>query len=138
MGNTSSSYLGTTDTGLGSVGRGGASSQTAGPLQVARDRLRRRQRGTALASQMDGVANTLTTQGAASTETSTPINPFLQRLENPGQATSLLASQFGIMVRNAQTKDDRLMRLTRGNKPMNVTQRRSREQRFRGYERGEF
>lgn len=45
MGNTSTSYLGSTDSGLGSVGRGGTSNQTAAPIQTARDRLRRRMGG---------------------------------------------------------------------------------------------
>lgn len=134
---TSPSYLGTTDTGLGSVGRGGASSQTAGPLQVARDRLRRRQRGTALASQMDEPANTLTTQGAEGTEASTPLGDYPARRERAGEATSLSATQFGIMVRNAKRRDDRLMSMTRQGRELNEQQRRRREQRFRGYERGE-
>ena len=141
MGNTSSSYLGTTNTGLGSVGRGGASSQTAGPLQVARDRLRRRQRGTALASQMDGPANTLTTQGAEGTEASEPLREYPVRRERLDEATSLSASQFGIMVRNAKRRYD-FMTSVASRGIGGVGRRKQREAargaRFREYERGEF
>ena len=138
---TSPSYLGTTDTGLGSVGRGGASSQTAGPLQVARDRLRRRQRGTALASQMDEPANTLTTQGAEGTEASEPLREYPARRERLGEATSLSATQFGIMVRNAKRRYDfgtAFMSAGVGGPAVKAQRRKARAARFREFEKGKF
>jgi hypothetical protein len=86
---------------------------------------------------MDGPANTLTTQGAEGTEAGEPLREYPARRERLGEATSLSATQFGIMVRNAKRRDDRLMSMTRRGRELNEQQRRNREKRFRGYEQGE-
>ena len=59
MGNTQGSYLGSSGDGLGSIGRGGTSNQTTGPIQAQRDRQRRRQSGViAMPAQMENNQST--------------------------------------------------------------------------------
>jgi hypothetical protein len=87
---------------------------------------------------MDGPANTLTTQGAEGTEASTPLGGYPARRERAGEATSLSATQFGIMVRNAKQSYDMLMDMTRRGRELNEQQRRNRERRYREIEQGKF
>jgi hypothetical protein len=86
---------------------------------------------------MDGPANTLTTQGAEGTEASEPLREYPARQERAGEASSLSATQFGIMVRNAKRRYDMLSGINRRGRGPNEQQKRNRGKRFREFERGE-
>lgn len=79
MGNTQGSYLGSSGEGLGSIGRGGASNQTTGPIQAQRDRQRRRQSGViAMPAQMEN--NQSTESGPDAPD---PLESMFKSAQNP-------------------------------------------------------
>ena len=90
---------------------------------------------------MDGPANTLTTQGAEGTESSEPLREYPARRERLGEAASLSATQFGILVRNAKRTYDfetSAFGLGVGGRSIIAPREKARAARFREFEQGNF
>ena len=100
MGNTQGSYLGSSGDGLGSIGRGGTSNQTTGPIQAQRDRQRRRQSGViAMPAQMEN--NQSTESGPDAPD---PVESMFKAAEKPNTRRRLYEGS-GSTLSGAQRND---------------------------------